>query len=380
MLFFYRAHIRDDSTPVLNVHSELKWVYPQELCALKFCPADRGVVEQLVNEYADNERTIKLGIVGTGMIAKEFLSISDRIKNITPVMILGRKQSRDRVEALGRQYGIRSIVYEYSDMLRDKNVDTVYIALPNDLHYEYAKRALEAGKNVILEKPFTLTLTEAQDLFRTAGRRKHFIFEALTRLHTPGFKEMKKNISRVGRVRLVEANFSKMSSRYDRFRKRDIAPVFDGTRGGGALMDMNVYNLQMAVALFGEPQKVEYYANMEYGVDISGILILKYKEFFCSLTAAKDSWNDAYFSVQGDKGLIMQRNPSDQGGSFSLETLKGGAEFFDGPNYHRHALEYEFTEFAGYILNKDTEAYEVMKKQTLAVAKVLEELRTSKDD
>ena len=85
-----------------------------------------------------------------------------------------------------------------------------------------------------------------------------------------------------------------------------MTPTFDKACGGGALMDLNVYNIHFVVGLFSMPKKVQYYPNLaENGVDTSGILVMEYPDFQAVCTAAKDSSSDPFVIIQGEEGTIV---------------------------------------------------------------------------
>lgn len=100
-------------------------------------------------------------------------------------------------------------------------------------------------------------------------------------------------------------NYTQYSSRYDAFLEGKIAPVFDPNKDGGALMDLNIYNIHLLAALFGLPDKVQYYANMQKGVDTSGILHLSYPDKQASLTASKDSYVTPRSFIEGEKAASI---------------------------------------------------------------------------
>ncbi|MBF1092884.1 MAG: Gfo/Idh/MocA family oxidoreductase, partial [Solobacterium sp.] len=173
-------------------------------------------------------------------------------------------------------------------------------------HYQYAKDAILAGKHVIVEKPFTVTLAEAKELQELAIKHECMLFEAILSRYSKNYEHLKDELIKIGKIKLIQANFSKYSSRYDEFRKGIITPTFDKAHGGGALMDLNVYNIHFVVGLFGLPKKVQYYPNLaENGVDTSGILIMEYPDFQAVCTAAKDSTSNPFVIFQAEDGTIV---------------------------------------------------------------------------
>jgi predicted dehydrogenase len=164
------------------------------------------------------------------------------------------------------------------------------VASPNSIHYSQTKAALLAGKHVICEKPFAPTVAEAEELIALAKEKHLLLFEAITTAHHPHYQFVKENLSKLGKLKLVSATFCQFSSRYPALLAGKASPVLDHAFAGGALMDINLYNIHFVVGLFGAPKSVRYFPNRyETGVDTSGILMLEYEDFVCQCTGAKDS-------------------------------------------------------------------------------------------
>ena len=114
---------------------------------------------------------MKLGIIGSGMIVHDFLKTADKINNLELTAISSTVRSKDIARELANQYGIKKTYTDNEKMMVDPDVDTVYVAVPNFLHYEIAKEALEHGKNVICEKPFVESTEQAKELKRLADEK-----------------------------------------------------------------------------------------------------------------------------------------------------------------------------------------------------------------
>ena len=141
---------------------------------------------------------MKLALIGTGKIIEDALFAMEPVETIERTAIFARPHSRDKAEKFAKQYAIKEVYTDYEELLEKTEADTVYIGLINSAHYPYAKQALLAGKNVILEKPFTGFYEETKDLEKIANDKKLFIFEAITVLHNEVFYEMKKNLNKLG--------------------------------------------------------------------------------------------------------------------------------------------------------------------------------------
>ena len=127
---------------------------------------------------------MKLALIGTGKIIEDALFAMEPVKTIERTAVFARPHSRDKAEKLAKQYAIKEVYTDYEELLKKTEADTVYIGLVNSAHYPYAKQALLAGKNVILEKPFTGFYEETKELAQIANEKKLFIFEAGSRINT----------------------------------------------------------------------------------------------------------------------------------------------------------------------------------------------------
>ena len=112
---------------------------------------------------------MNLGIIGAGMIVKDFLSFAHELPEIKLEAIVAR--NLENLKRLSDEYGIKNIYTNIEECLANTAIDTIYVAVPNNLHYSVAKKSLEAGKNVICEKPFTLNYEEAEELFSLADSK-----------------------------------------------------------------------------------------------------------------------------------------------------------------------------------------------------------------
>lgn len=232
---------------------------------------------------------MKLAIIGSGMIVHDFLTITKDLKNTELTAIIGTKRSLDTLQELKAQYQIGAVYTDFETALLDSDFDTVYVAVPNFLHYGFAKKALENGKNVISEKPFTVKYSEFLDLKRIALEKRLILLEAITNQYLQNYLDLKKKLPELGDLKLIESNYSQYSSRYDAFEAGKVLPAFDPKKGGGALMDINIYNVHFIVGLLGRPQSVQYLPNIEREIDTSGILMLDYGNTKAVAIGAKDS-------------------------------------------------------------------------------------------
>lgn len=153
-------------------------------------------------------------------------------------------------------------------------------------------------------------------------------------------------------IKIVQSQYSQYSRRYDTFREGKILPVFDPQKAGGALMDLNLYNLYFVMGLFGRPDGAKYYANIERAIDTSGTLFLQYPTFYAMCTAAKDCKGNYGGVIRGTKGCIRNIYPPNLIGEVSLELNDGTVEKYDD-RFGKERLSPEFTAFVKAINEKD---------------------------
>ncbi len=317
---------------------------------------------------------MKLGALGSGMIVPQFIEECLQYDDITVQSICSTKRSYNKALQISETYGIEKTFDDFEEFLKD-DIDVVYIGIPNDLHYEFGKKCLEAGKHVIMEKPFTSTLEEAKELISIAKERNLIIFEAISNQYLPNYKKIKELVKEIGDVKIVQVNYSQYSSRYDAFKNGEIAPVFDKEKGGGALADLGVYNVYFIVGIFGEPKNVQYFPNIEKGVDTSGILILEYDSFKCVGVCAKDCHAPLSINIQGDKGYINSSSATNVLESFKFAFNKGIEQRFE-LNDGKGRMYYEVGEFLDIFNNKKYDYAFELNNKTINVMKVLDSAKS----
>lgn len=324
---------------------------------------------------------MNVATIGSGVIVDRMIEAMRKEGRYDLYCVYSRTEKR--VKEFADKHQIEKYYWDLDAMLEDENVDIVYVASPNSLHYEQCKKALEHGKHVINEKPFTPTLKECNELFELAKQNHVYIFEAITNIHLPNYNIVKKHVEDCGEIKMVQCNFSQYSSKYQKYKDHIQTNAFDPKFNGGALMDINVYNLHFVTGLFGKPVQAQYFKNVGYnGIDTSGTIILQYPDFIAVCTGAKDSSSTNTVYVQGDQGTLIVSGASsgvckdvyfdspkkDQIGKKSTDTKEK-----IGIDQDNHMV-YECKDFMDVILNQEDEKYEQYTNQTKMVVELLEQL------
>lgn len=316
---------------------------------------------------------MKLGIIGTGKIVEEFLPFLTKMEGLEVVGLLSTPRSLEKARTMAVRYGIPQVVTDLDGMMM-AGVDTVYIAVPNRFHYDYAKDALERGLHVILEKPMAVNIREAELLAALAREKRLFLFEAITTLYLANYQKIQEWLPRIGRVKLVQSQYSQYSSRYDDFRAGKIQPAFDPAQAGGALMDLGLYNVHYVMGLFGEPKRAGYHPNLDRGIDTSGVLHLDYGNFQALCVAAKDCQGVFGGIIQGTEGMIQSALMPNLVGKVTLTLRDGTREEFDD-GMARSRMVPEFSAFLRAIKEGDYPFCYGQLEKSLAVCRVMTRAR-----
>jgi len=216
---------------------------------------------------------IRWGIVGTGGIAAAFAGDLQLMPDASLAAVGSRSQAS--ADEFGDRFDVPQRHASYDALVNDPAVDAVYVATPHPGHYDAAMAAIEAGKAVLVEKPFTLNAKEAQSLIEAARSRHVFLMEAMWSRFLPPFARVRELLAAgaLGDVRVVIADHNQWFPRDPSHR------LFDPALGGGALLDLGVYPVSFASMVFGAPTRVTAVSTRAFtGVDATTSAILQYDD------------------------------------------------------------------------------------------------------
>jgi predicted dehydrogenase len=217
------------------------------------------------------QRTTRWGLIGPGKIAHKFAQGLASVKRARLLAVASR--SEDRAQEFAKQYKAPFFYQGYESIVRNPDVDIIYIATPHTFHFENALMCLGRGKPVLCEKPFTLTRKQLQILVDTAKNNKVFLMEAIWTRFLPTIQKIIeiRDSGEFGPIRAIYADFG--------FR----APVdFEGRLynlklGGGALLDIGIYPVFLSLLLLGKPSDIKSTAVIaKTGADESCSMIFSY--------------------------------------------------------------------------------------------------------
>ena len=315
---------------------------------------------------------MRIGTVGTGFIVDGFIDALSRTENAEVVATYSRHE--DTAQAFAAKHNLAKWYIDKEAFLNDPEIDVVYVASPNSLHFQWSLDALNAGKGVICEKPFVATHAECETLCALAREKGLFLVEAVTVPHLPNFQLLRHHLDKIGPVRLVQLNFSQYSSKHKAYLEGKNPNVFNPAFAGGALMDINYYNLRFMLDLFGEPEDIHYFANLaENGIDTSGVLMMRYPGFVAEAVGAKDSRSENLVQIQGEKGYIKVPKESSRCISVTVVSQVGEETFNEQAD--DNVLVYELRDFAEMYRTNDIAKRDELLNMTCRAMKWLERAR-----
>ena len=252
---------------------------------------------------------MKIASVGTSWITERFLSAAKTVPGIGHTAVYSRAE--DTAKAFAQKTGAKKIYTDLAALAADPEIDGVYVASPNKFHCEQSRYLLNAGKNVICEKPATTTAEQMRELIALAEGKGLVYTEAIMSIHTPAFRIVKDAMATLGRIRTARLDFCQLSSKYPLYLAGKNPNIFNPDMHAGSLMDIGVYNLYISAALFGKPEKILSDATfLENGADAAGSAILRYPGLSVSMSWSKVGQQHAPSEVIGDKGTLSMESIS----------------------------------------------------------------------
>ena len=278
----------------------------------------------------------------------------------------------ERAQAFAEKYGFSKAYGSYEEMLADPLVDLVYIATPHSHHYLHAKMCLEAGKNVLCEKAFTVNADQARKLFTLAKEKNLLITEAIWTRYMPSRKMIDDIISSgvIGEVTAVTANLNYAISEVERIRKPELA--------GGALLDVGVYTINFASMVLGDKLKdVQATAIFREGVDMLDTIAMVFEgDRMATLQCGAREISDRMGSIFGTKGYIQVQNINnpEKITVFDKEHKEVAAYL---PPAQITGYEYEVEACARAIAQGEKECPEMPHDETVRVMEIMDGIRKS---
>ena len=247
---------------------------------------------------------MNIGVCGVGTIASWISSILNQLGSEKICLYACAASHREKAEKFASQWGWKKAYGSTDELIADPDVDVVYIAVPNNAHYELTKKAILAGKNVVVEKPFAVNDRECEELIALAKEKDVFLSEALWPAFLPSHKMINEEIAKgsIGDVVSGEIIMLDFVMFLERVQKMET--------GGGSLLDGGPYSLGCLINHFGSD--IESFESttrkLDTGVDAEDSITVTYKNgvkvFIRQTIDCPREQHDEYFEIVGTKGKI----------------------------------------------------------------------------
>jgi predicted dehydrogenase len=316
-------------------------------------------------------KALRWGVIGTGGIAAAFVRDLAWLPDADVVAVGSRAQeSADRFAAA---HGLERGHASYEDLVGDDAVDVVYVATPHPLHVSAAMLAIEAGKAVLVEKPFTIDAGEAESLVSTARSRGTFLMEAMWTRFLPHMRRIRALLAAgaLGDVRTVVAEHGQWFAQDAEHRL--FAPVL----GGGALLDLGIYPVSFVSMVLGAPERVTAVSSPAFtGVDATTSILLEHAGGAHGVvTTSLEAAGANAVSISGTEARVVVEPTWYRPAVFSLLSRDGAVlERFDEP-HQGHGLRHQAEEVARCLRDGRTESDVMPLDETLSIMRTLDEVR-----
>lgn len=322
---------------------------------------------------------LRFGTVGSGWITDEYIhgAKDSGLWELSAVY----SRTPERAAEYAAKHGAAGTFTDLEEMACSREIDAVYVASPNAFHYEQCKVLLEHGKHVICEKPLCAQAGKVRELQAIAAKRNVIFLEAIMFLHLPQRKILEDALQRIGTITMAKIDFCQRSSKLDSYLAGDLPNIFNPRLETGGLMDLGVYCVYPALALFGTPESFQIsILPMRSGADGSGILTLKYPDKLVTLTYSKLGQAGANSDFQGTEGTVAVDSISRIDG-VSLRRRDGSVEQLYGGDEKYQLMGWEAKDFYRYITEPEASRAEYQRCSALSleVAEFMEAARKQAD-
>lgn len=317
---------------------------------------------------------IKYGVIGSGWIAEEFVKGAQTVDGMCFAAMYSRTYEKGRKFA--EKFGCET-VYTNLEELAKSDIDAVYIASPNLLHYEQSKMMLEHGKHVLCEKPITITPDEFEELFSLAQSKNLIYTEAIMMMHSPLKDKVKNALGKIGKITTAHFDFSQLSSKYKALKNGENPNIFNPEMKTGCLRDLGIYCYYPAVEFFGIPEKISASAGfIETGADGYGTAVLDYPDKQVTLTYSKIGQDYLGSQIFGDEGTVTIESISKLTG-VKIHYSDGRTEEVTGEVDKHILMAYEAENFYKFItaFEENKEEYFYINKIIFEVNKMMYEVK-----
>ena len=338
--------------------------YLKAYCKVVYLKRTPDISSTLVRK--DRFRIIRMGIVGTGRIAPRFFDESRYVSGVQ--VVCAYNPCRDgTVDSFRVRCQCRVLSGAYKRFRSD--VDAVFVASPNETHYDYTKRAIEAGKHVLCEKPLAFTVKESEELYALAEEKEVVLMEGVRTAYLPGFQQLL-NVAHsgtIGKVVDVEAAFTRLADP----RSREMTDF----RYGGAFLEFGSYGLLPVFKLLGLDYKnviIQSITDKENGIDRYTKIQLEYDGALATVKSGAGVKSEGQLIVAGTQGYILAQSPWWLTSSFDVRYEDANKVDHYESSFKGDGFRYEISEFISKVNGTGGITYKLTSEESIAMADIVE--------
>ena len=318
---------------------------------------------------------MKYAVIGTSWITEEFIMGANLVEGMELLGVYSRSYSKGK--ALAEKFGAPRVFVDLHDLARNADVEAVYVASPNSLHYEQCKLLLNSGKHVLCEKPITVEPEELAELQALAAEQGKVYMEAIMYMHNPVRPKLKASMQALGNITSAHFDFSQLSSKYPAYKNGENPNIFNPEFATGSLMDLGIYCIYPAIDLFGMPKSIWSTATfLESGADGNGTAVFKYDNMLLTLTWSKLAQGFCGSEITGDGGSVTIDSISQLNG---IKFCRKGGEPVEvvGETQKHVIMSHEAKAWLDFATKPEetAEQYADASRTALAVSTVMKKIR-----
>ncbi|MEG2370221.1 MAG: Gfo/Idh/MocA family oxidoreductase [Alistipes sp.] len=341
-----------------------KFDYLNEFCKVVYLPRTEGISSTMLR--SERQTVYRLGIIGSGRIAKRFVPESKCVNSVVITAVLN--PLAEEATAFAQEFALQESHTDFDSFI--KNIDAVYIASPHLTHYQYIKDSLEAGKHVLCEIPMVLSGREARELYALAEQKNLVLLEASKTAHCPAFNHIVTLVKSgiIGDVIDINASLSKLVSG----NLRELA----AEEAGGCMTELASFPLLSIVKLLGKDYcDVTFYSKVANGVDVFTKGVISYPHAISTITLGLGVKTEGNLVVAGTKGYIYVPAPWWKTDFFEVryENQTLNKKYFY--SFEGEGLRYELQEFIAMIVGGRLSSHRLRRHESSTIADIIERYR-----
>lgn len=336
--------------------------YLKPYCEVVYLERTKDISSTMLR--AKNYSIVKMGIIGTGRIAKRFVPEAKYVSGVNVESVYNPHIESAR--AFAEQFELN----QYTDSLKElwENIDAVYIASPHETHYAYIKEALLQKKHVLCEKPMVLKADEARELYELASAQQCILMEAIKTAYCPGFVQLLGVVQSgvIGRVVDVETCFTKL----EQLNVRELNDV----KYGGSFTELASYTLLPILKILGcdyESVRFESFYDSK-GIDLYTKAYFRYKDAVATSKTGLGVKSEGQMIISGTKGYIIVDAPWWKTQSFEVryENPKQNDKYFT--KFLGDGLRYEISDFVSALNGYEGKSFKLRRTESITLSELME--------